>query len=32
LAKELFLDPDGDTGENTISLKDELLPWLLVVD
>lgn len=31
LRKELFLDADGDIGENA-SIKDEMLPFLIVVD
>jgi hypothetical protein len=32
LRKELFLDADGDVGIENASTKDEMLPFLIVVD
>jgi len=32
LRKELFLDADGDIGFENASIKEEMLPFLIVVD
>ena len=32
MRKELFLDSDGDLGDDTSSIENEMLPFLIVTD